>query len=97
MAPADLIALDSPFMSEPAAPSITSTLGSVVEPDFEKTWNVLESGAARGWCESSMDTVLRKLQGLQRRLRVTERDGPPFEGILTLQMSSGICAHIALL
>ena len=81
MAPADLIALDSPFMSEPVAPSIATTLSSVVEQDFETTWNSLESGAARGWCESSMDTVLRRLQGLQRRLRVTERDRPPFEGM----------------
>ena len=53
-----------------------------MEQDFETTWNALESGAARGWCDSSMDTVLRRLQGLQRRLRVTERDRPPFEGTL---------------
>ncbi|KAI0707595.1 ARM repeat-containing protein [Earliella scabrosa] len=87
MAPADLIALDSPFMSEPVAPSIASTLSSVVEQDFETTWNSLQSGAARGWCESSMDTVLRRLQGLQRRLRVTERDRPPFEGDLKIVIS----------
>ncbi len=77
---ADLIALDSPFITEPAAPSIASTMSSVVEQDFETTWKALESGAARGWCESSIDTVLRKLQGLQRQLRVSERDRPPFEG-----------------
>ena len=82
-ATADLIALDSPFMSEPAIPSIAGTMSgsSVVEQDdFEGTWNKLELGAARGWCEASMDTVLRRLQGLQRRLRVTERDRLPFEG-----------------
>ncbi|KAI0333484.1 ARM repeat-containing protein, partial [Cubamyces sp. BRFM 1775] len=77
---ADLIALDSPFMSEPA-PSIASTL-SIVEHDFEETWNALESSTSRGWCESSIDAVLRRLQGLQRRLKVTERDRPPFEGDL---------------
>lgn len=80
LAGADLIALDSPFMSEPVAPSIASTISSVVEEDFATTWNSLEAGAARGWCESSIDTVLRKLQGLKRRLRVMERDRPPFEG-----------------
>ena len=79
-AAADLISLDSPFMSEPVVPSITSTMSSVIEQDFETTWNALEAGAARGWCEASMDTVLRRLQGLQRRLRVTERDRAPFEG-----------------
>ncbi|KAI0723998.1 ARM repeat-containing protein [Cerioporus squamosus] len=81
---ADLIALDSPFMSEPAAPSIASTLSSIAEQDFETTWNALDSSAARGWCESSIDAVLRKLQGLQRQLRVSERDRPPFEGDLKI-------------
>ena len=79
---ADLIALDSPFMSEPAGPSLASTVSSIMEQDLEATWNSLESGAARGWCEASIDTILRRLQGLQRRLRVTERDRPPFEGTL---------------
>ncbi|KAI0647300.1 ARM repeat-containing protein [Trametes meyenii] len=79
----DLIALDSPFISEPT-PSIASTL-SVTEHDFEATWNDLESFTSRGWCEASMDTVLRRLpQGLQRHLRVTERDRPPFEGDLKI-------------
>ncbi|KAI0748602.1 ARM repeat-containing protein [Daedaleopsis nitida] len=86
MVPADLIALDSPFMSEPAPPSIAAAMSnmSIGELDFEATWDALKSGAARGWCESSIDTVLRKLQGLQRRLRVTERDRPPFEGDLKI-------------
>ncbi|KAH9857122.1 ARM repeat-containing protein [Lenzites betulinus] len=79
-APADLIALDSPFITEPT-PSIASTL-SIAEHDFEATWNSLESSTSRGWCESSMDAVLRRLQGLQRRLKVTERDRAPFEGDL---------------
>ncbi|RPD66372.1 ARM repeat-containing protein [Lentinus tigrinus ALCF2SS1-7] len=93
MPAADLIALDSPFMSEPAAPSIASTLSSIVEQDFETTWNALESGAARGWCESSMDAVLRKLQGLQRMLRVTERDRPPFEGDLKIVICTDPADH----
>ncbi|KAI0362383.1 ARM repeat-containing protein [Trametes cingulata] len=76
----DLIALDSPFISEPA-PSIASTL-SIAEHDFEATWESLESSTARGWCEASIDAILRRLQGLQRHLKVTERDRPPFEGDL---------------
>ncbi|RDX56517.1 ARM repeat-containing protein [Lentinus brumalis] len=90
---ADLIALDSPFISEPAAPSIASTMSSVVEQDFETTWNALESSAARGWCESSIDTVLRKLQGLQRQLRVSERDRPPFEGDLKIVICADPADH----
>ncbi|CDO72932.1 hypothetical protein BN946_scf185002.g117 [Trametes cinnabarina] len=79
----DLIALDSPFMSEP--PSIAGTLSTcITEHDFESTWNSLESSPSRGWCEASIDTVLRKLQGLHRRLKVTERDRPPFEGDLKI-------------
>lgn len=66
-------------MAEPAL-SIASTL-SIAEHDFEATWSSLESSTSRGWCESSMDAVLRRLQGLQRRLKVTERDRPPFEGM----------------
>ncbi|KAJ2993462.1 hypothetical protein NUW54_g7717 [Trametes sanguinea] len=78
----DLIALDSPFISE-QTPSIASTL-SEAELDFDTTWNALESSTSRGWCEASMDTVLRKLQALHRRLKVTERDRPPFEGDLKI-------------
>ncbi|KAI0372895.1 ARM repeat-containing protein [Pilatotrama ljubarskyi] len=78
----DLITLESPFLSEPA-PSIASTL-SIAEHDFETTWNSLESSTARGWCEASIDAILRRLQGLQRRLKVTERDRPPFEGDLKI-------------
>ncbi|KAL7283586.1 hypothetical protein ACG7TL_003021 [Trametes sanguinea] len=76
----DLIALDSPFIPEPTQ-SIASTL-SEAEHDFESTWNALESSTSRGWCEASIDTVLRKLQALHRRLKVTERDRSPFEGAL---------------
>ena len=93
-AAADLIALDSPFMSEPAAaPSIVSALSGVVEPHFEATWAALGDGAVRGWCEASMDTVLRRLQSLQRRLRVMERDRAPFEGRLAWMFFQGsVCS-----
>ncbi|KAH9945906.1 ARM repeat-containing protein [Epithele typhae] len=84
---ADLITLDSPFMSEPVALSISSAMSSVIEQDFEATWNALSDSVMRGWCESSMDTMLRRLQGLGHTLRVTERDRPPFEGDLKIVIS----------
>ncbi|KAI0672983.1 ARM repeat-containing protein [Trametes maxima] len=83
----DLIALDSPFVSEPA-PTIASTL-CIAEHDFEVTWNDLEPSTSRGWCEESTDTVLRRLQGLRRRLKVTERDQPPFQGDLKVVLCPG--------
>lgn len=41
----------------------------------------MESSNARGWCEVSIDVVVRKLQGLQYRLTVITVDLLPFEGI----------------
>ncbi|KAI0780693.1 ARM repeat-containing protein [Trametes elegans] len=89
----DLIALDSPFMSEPA-PSIASTL-SIADHDFETTWNSFEGSPSRGWCEASIDTVLRRLQSLQRRLLVTERDRPPFDGDLKIVICPSAAAASA--
>lgn len=71
----DLIAFDSPFMSDPPYTSSSDT-----EPDFESTWNSLQDSNARGWCEASIDVILRRLQGLQHRLTVIAADLPPFEG-----------------
>ncbi|KAI0082819.1 ARM repeat-containing protein [Panus rudis PR-1116 ss-1] len=75
----DLINLDSPFVSEPA-----TSISSLNEPDFEQLWNSLASGNARGWCEASIDSVVRKLQGLQRPLKVTPADQGPFVGDLKI-------------
>lgn len=70
---ADLISLDSPFITDP--PEIQSE----VDLDFESIWNGLEGSDMRGWCEVPMDAVLRRLQHLQHRLSVTPVDQPPFE------------------
>ncbi|OBZ69200.1 AP-3 complex subunit delta [Grifola frondosa] len=85
----DLIALDSPFISEP--PAIRSTAPRVmVEYDFESTWNKLETHQVRGWCDAPIDAVLRRLQDMQRRLIVIEADMPPFKGDLKVLISPEI-------
>lgn len=78
----DLIALDSPFVTAPTA--LISDAFNVVEPDFEGIWNDLETYNSRGWCEMSIDAVVRLLQGMQRRLQVTPADQAPFVGELGL-------------
>lgn len=50
------------------------------EPDFETVWNRLADHNARGWCEASIDAVVRRLQGVQRRLKVISEDQDPFKG-----------------
>ncbi|KAI0797604.1 ARM repeat-containing protein [Abortiporus biennis] len=83
----DLITLDSPFISEP--PLMTS-ISSLIEPDFEKVWDELANANARGWCESPIDVMVRKLQGMQRQMRVTPADQPPYQGDLKIMISPSI-------
>lgn len=45
-------------------------------------WNSMEDSNVRGWCEVSIDTIVRLLQSLQLRMRVTPVDQAPFEGEL---------------
>lgn len=78
----DLIALDSPFVSEPMQP--ISAVLEASEPDFETVWNRLADHNARGWCEASIDAVVRRLQGVQRRLKVISEDQDPFKGELKI-------------
>jgi len=95
----DLIALDSPFVSEPL-PMMSSTL-KTAEPDFESIWNGLERFNVRGWCEMSIDVVVRRLQGMHRRLKVISEDQDPFKGELKVMVSStmdpGEPHHVAVL
>ncbi|TFK46615.1 ARM repeat-containing protein [Heliocybe sulcata] len=79
----DLIALESPFVSEPA------DLGSSVSsPDFETIWSDMERTNLRGWCDFSIDAVVRRLQGLQLAMRVIAADQLPFEGDLKIIISA---------
>ncbi|GBE82098.1 hypothetical protein SCP_0404770 [Sparassis crispa] len=84
----DLIALDSPFVSEPLV-SI-STASSVSEFDFEATWNLLDSANSRGWSEVPINVVVGRLQGLQRRLKMIAADVAPFEGDVKIIISPEI-------
>jgi len=81
----DLIALDSPFISEPQAS--VSTTSSIAELDFKSMWDSLETHNMRGWCEIPIDAVVRRLQGMQLNLRVKPADQPPFEGDLKMTIS----------
>ena len=72
----DLITLESPFMSEPQ-----TSISSLGEPDFESVWNSLADSNLRGWYDGPPDVVLRKLQGLQKKLSVISADQPPFIGM----------------
>jgi hypothetical protein len=86
---ADLITLDSPFIDDPANihPSIDASASKLTESvpsdDFEDAWdNLDDQSGARGWYASSMDNIVRLLQGVQyARLTVTPTDRPPFEGL----------------
>ncbi|KAI0705845.1 ARM repeat-containing protein [Cytidiella melzeri] len=80
----DLIALDSPFLVEP--PMTVSGTSSVVELDFEAAWNKLQNANLRGWCDSPIDVVVRRLQSIQRQMRVTPADQLPFQGDLKILM-----------
>ncbi|KAG1751650.1 armadillo-type protein [Suillus paluster] len=71
----DLISLDATFSEVPVT-VLTP------EPDFEEVWDAMETSNFRGWCESSMDNIVRLLQSLQHSMRVIAVDQPPFEGEL---------------
>ncbi|KAH7909974.1 armadillo-type protein [Hygrophoropsis aurantiaca] len=69
----DLISLDSPFIADPDA------VAGHLEPVFEDAWDSMERSNVRGWCEASLDSIVRLLQSLQHRLIVIAVDQPPFE------------------
>ena len=68
---------DSPFISDPPDPNLSV---SEVALDFDGAWNSQEGYSSRGWCDVSIDMLVRRLQGLQHRLQVTAVELPPFEG-----------------
>lgn len=70
----DLIAFDSPFVSDPPE--------DPKEPDFEHVWNSFaDQTGSRGWYNGSIDNVVQRIQGLAaRRLQVIPADVPPFLG-----------------
>jgi len=82
----DLISLESPFIAEPRAGDVTtSEAGDHDEnQDFAGVWDAATAFSARGWCDGTLDAVVRRLQGLgfPRGLSVLPADQPPFEGDL---------------
>ena len=99
---ADLISLDSPFIQEPKPAGKTkapATEHDEQHHDFADAWETLSAFnfSARGWCDGTIDTAVRRLQGLglQRGLAVLPADQPPFEGMFTypplfLRLSPGL-------
>jgi len=72
----DLISLDN---------TPNDVVMTIPTPDsFEEIWDAMENSNSRGWCESSMDNIVRLLQSLQHSMRVIAVDQPPFEGMLYL-------------
>ncbi|KAJ7782899.1 armadillo-type protein [Mycena metata] len=77
---ADLIAFnDSPFISDP----------SVATPsDFESIWNGLdESNGARGWCDVSLEDVIKRLESPEYTLQVISVEELPFVGDLKILLN----------
>jgi hypothetical protein len=84
---ADLISLDSPFIQEPKPAEKANAPDEHEEQqqdhhDFANAWDTLSAFSARGWCDGTIDTAVRRLQGLglRRGLAVLPADQPPFEG-----------------
>jgi AP-4 complex subunit epsilon-1 len=70
---ADLIAFnDSPFISDPSAETPS---------DFESVWTSLdESSGARGWCDVSLEDVIKRLESMEDTLKVISVEELPFKG-----------------
>jgi AP-4 complex subunit epsilon-1 len=79
---ADLISLESPFIAEPKSGEVTVPEAGVENQDFASVWDAAAVFSARGWCDGTLDAVVRRLQGLgfPRGLSVLPADQPPFEG-----------------
>ena len=87
---ADLISLESPFIAEPKAGEVTVPEASDENQDFASVWDAARAFSARGWCDGTLDAVVRRLQGLgfPRGLSVLPADQPPFEGGLRRHIRS---------
>ena len=73
-------------MEEPS----TSLQNSTTGPDFQLTWDKLSKANMRGWCESAIDLVVLKLQGMQLKMRVVPADQSPFQGMLLASLKHAI-------
>lgn len=71
-----------------------SGTSSVTELDFELVWNKLHHANLRGWCDSPIDFAVRRLQSIQRRMRVIATDQLPFQGQLPQEFFFDVCRSL---
>ncbi|KAI0028372.1 armadillo-type protein [Vararia minispora EC-137] len=75
----DLIALDSPFLSDPPGLADTSA-PALPDTDIRALWDALAAHSTRGWTEMRAEDALRKLRELPCALSVRQVGEAPFEG-----------------
>ncbi|KAJ3554475.1 hypothetical protein NM688_g3093 [Phlebia brevispora] len=80
----DLIALDSPFIADPPV----TTTPTQADFDFKAMWDKLSKGNLRGWCESPMDAVVRKLQG-DLKIAIYSADSSNPDTVALLRLKEG--------
>jgi len=92
---ADLISLESPFIAEPKSGEVRVPEASDENQDFASVWDAATVFSARGWCDGTLDVVVRRLQGLgfPRGLSVLPADQPPFEGDLKVLVLGDLDGH----
>ncbi|KAF4621331.1 hypothetical protein D9613_000541 [Agrocybe pediades] len=83
----DLINLESPFTMD-ASMRHESVESLVRDEDFEELWNLHQASCdLRGWCNTPIDDLTRRLQRVKgRHLRVISADLAPFIGELKVEM-----------
>ncbi|KAI0003205.1 armadillo-type protein [Russula compacta] len=88
---ADLISLDTPFITEPQPGEVRAPEEDEQNHDFASVWDAASAFSARGWCDGTLDAVVRRLQGLgfPRGLAVLPADQPPFQGELKIVVHGG--------
>jgi AP-4 complex subunit epsilon-1 len=69
-------------MAEPESGEVRAPEQGEQIYDFANVWGAAAAFSARGWCDGTLDAVVRRLQGLgfPRGLAVLPADQPPFEG-----------------
>ncbi|KAI9508829.1 ARM repeat-containing protein [Russula earlei] len=88
---ADLISLDVPFIAEQPDDVKVSEQDEQNRDDFANVWDTASTFSARGWCDETLEAVVRRLQGLgfPRGLAVLPADRPPFQGELKILVLGG--------
>jgi AP-4 complex subunit epsilon-1 len=69
-------------MAEPESGEVRAPEQGEQNYDFANVWDTASTFSARGWCDGTLDAVVRRLQGLgpPQELTVLPADQPPFEG-----------------